>query len=280
MVLKVSRSIGDAYLKKAEFNREPLPSQYRLAETFFKPILSCEPSISVHKHHPDDQFLIFASDGIWEHIGNQEAVHIITNNPPNFTIVNVSMHLCQPCCVGLWTRVFRRRGRRQLVATVTVSCDGVLMLVTTLEFHVVCECEVAKYRRVDRAKFGVEVAGKSERNERIATKPSRLLLDQMRTQRKEPCTAELTLGHQNWCLGVNLKSLITESGFPRLGVGSGAWACVWWLFLNLGSSHAWALKLGTWVLESGAEQRAWTHARRCARAWRLDAELRAGMVHA
>lgn len=81
--MQVSRSIGDAYLKKAEFNREPLPSKYRLAETFFKPILSSEPSISSHKLHPDDQFLIFASDGLWEHLSNQEAVNIVTNNSPN-----------------------------------------------------------------------------------------------------------------------------------------------------------------------------------------------------
>ncbi|XP_061353927.1 probable protein phosphatase 2C 38 [Gastrolobium bilobum] len=82
-LIQVSRSIGDAYLKKAEFNREPLPSKFRLAETFFKPILSCEPTISLHKLHPDDQFLIFASDGLWEHISNQEAANIVTNNPPN-----------------------------------------------------------------------------------------------------------------------------------------------------------------------------------------------------
>lgn len=82
-LIQVSRSIGDAYLKKAEFNREPLPSKFRLAETFFKPILSCEPSISSHKLHPDDQFLIFASDGLWEQLSNQEAVNIVNNNPPN-----------------------------------------------------------------------------------------------------------------------------------------------------------------------------------------------------
>ncbi|OIW01631.1 hypothetical protein TanjilG_14630 [Lupinus angustifolius] len=82
-LIQVSRSIGDAYLKKAEFNKDPLPSKYRLHETFFKPILSCEPSISTHKLHPDDQFLIFASDGLWEHLTNQEVVNIVTNNPPN-----------------------------------------------------------------------------------------------------------------------------------------------------------------------------------------------------
>uniref|UniRef100_I1L8P6 PPM-type phosphatase domain-containing protein n=1 Tax=Glycine max TaxID=3847 RepID=I1L8P6_SOYBN len=82
-LIQVSRSIGDAYLKKAEFNRDPLPAKYRLAETFFRPILSCEPSTSSHTLHPDDQFLIFASDGLWEHLTNQEVVSIVSNNPPN-----------------------------------------------------------------------------------------------------------------------------------------------------------------------------------------------------
>ncbi|XP_028775115.1 probable protein phosphatase 2C 38 isoform X1 [Neltuma alba] len=82
-LIQVSRSIGDAYLKKAEFNREPLPLRFRLAESFFKPILSCEPSIATQKLHPDDHFLIFASDGLWEHLSNQEAVNMVNNNPRN-----------------------------------------------------------------------------------------------------------------------------------------------------------------------------------------------------
>ncbi|KAK2364040.1 putative protein phosphatase 2C [Trifolium repens] len=82
-IIQVSRSIGDAYLKKAEFNREPLPLKFRLPETFFKPILSSEPSISVHKIQPEDQFLIFASDGLWEHLSNQTAVNIVSNSPRN-----------------------------------------------------------------------------------------------------------------------------------------------------------------------------------------------------
>ncbi|CAL9245234.1 unnamed protein product [Arabidopsis halleri] len=58
--LQVSRSIGDVYLKKAEFNREPLYTKYRLREPMKRPILSGEPSITVHDLQPDDQFLIFA----------------------------------------------------------------------------------------------------------------------------------------------------------------------------------------------------------------------------
>ncbi|XP_074557248.1 putative protein phosphatase 2C 60 [Curcuma longa] len=80
-LIQVSRSIGDVYLKKAEFNREPLYVKFRLRETFKKPILSSEPSISVHPLQPQDLFLIFASDGLWEHLSNQEAVDIVHNNP-------------------------------------------------------------------------------------------------------------------------------------------------------------------------------------------------------
>ncbi|PKA46158.1 putative protein phosphatase 2C 60 [Apostasia shenzhenica] len=80
-LIQVSRSIGDIYLKKAEYNREPLFAKFRLREPFKKPILNSEPSISAHPLQPHDQFLIFASDGLWEHISNQEAVNIVNNGP-------------------------------------------------------------------------------------------------------------------------------------------------------------------------------------------------------
>ncbi|MBA0572631.1 hypothetical protein Golob_002958 [Gossypium lobatum] len=76
-LIQISRSIGDVYLKKAEFNREPLYPKFRLREPFKKPILSADPSISVHKLLPHDKFAIFASDGLWEHLTNQEAVDIV-----------------------------------------------------------------------------------------------------------------------------------------------------------------------------------------------------------
>ncbi|KAH0449280.1 hypothetical protein IEQ34_023080 [Dendrobium chrysotoxum] len=80
-LIQISRSIGDAFLKKAEYNREPLDAKFRLRETFRKPILSAEPSISAQTVHPNDQFIIFASDGLWEQISNQDAVNIVQKNP-------------------------------------------------------------------------------------------------------------------------------------------------------------------------------------------------------
>ncbi|GKV20876.1 hypothetical protein SLEP1_g30924 [Rubroshorea leprosula] len=80
-LIQVSRSIGDVYLKKAEFNREPLYAKFRLREPFRRPILSSEPTISVNQLEPHDQFIIFASDGLWEHLSNQDAVDIVQNHP-------------------------------------------------------------------------------------------------------------------------------------------------------------------------------------------------------
>ncbi|KAK4478606.1 hypothetical protein RD792_014095 [Penstemon davidsonii] len=82
-IIQISRSIGDAYLKKSEFNREPLLQKFRVSEPFSKPILSAEPSMFIHKLNPKDQFLIFASDGLWEHLEDQEAVDIVNSYPRN-----------------------------------------------------------------------------------------------------------------------------------------------------------------------------------------------------
>lgn len=95
-MLQISRSIGDVYLKKAEFNREPLYAKFRLRDPMRRPILSADPSISVHEIQPNDQFLIFASDGLWEHLSNQDAVDIVQNHPHNVSLDSSNI-LCFAC---------------------------------------------------------------------------------------------------------------------------------------------------------------------------------------
>ncbi|KAL8097033.1 hypothetical protein AgCh_030210 [Apium graveolens] len=80
-IIQVSRSIGDAYMKYEQYNREPLAKKFRLPEPMNMPILSATPSILSHPLHPNDSFLIFASDGLWEHLSNEKAVEIVQNNP-------------------------------------------------------------------------------------------------------------------------------------------------------------------------------------------------------
>ncbi|XP_062209799.1 probable protein phosphatase 2C 28 [Phragmites australis] len=82
-LIQISRSIGDVYLKRPEYNREPLHSKFRLRKTFQRPILSSEPQITAHQIQPNDQFIIFASDGLWEHLSNQEAVDLVQTSPRN-----------------------------------------------------------------------------------------------------------------------------------------------------------------------------------------------------
>lgn len=112
LIFQVSRSIGDVYLKKAEFNREPLYAKFRLREPFQRPILSAEPSVSVHPLQPQDQFLIFASDGLWEHLSNQGAVDIVQNHPRSvssqsqigffldFPELDLNIRRCYMCWIG------------------------------------------------------------------------------------------------------------------------------------------------------------------------------------
>ncbi|KAI5066930.1 hypothetical protein GOP47_0017458 [Adiantum capillus-veneris] len=82
-IIQVSRSIGDVYLKKPEYNKDPRMARGGLSVSFKKPVLSAEPSLQERKLFPEDRFLIFASDGLWEHISDQEAVDIVQKYPRN-----------------------------------------------------------------------------------------------------------------------------------------------------------------------------------------------------
>lgn len=80
-LIQVSRSIGDFYLKNAEFNRAPLIARFRLPEPLKRPVMSAEPACNVISLSPQDEFVIFASDGLWEHLSNKEAVDIVYSHP-------------------------------------------------------------------------------------------------------------------------------------------------------------------------------------------------------
>ncbi|KAL6893755.1 hypothetical protein ACP4OV_007853 [Aristida adscensionis] len=79
-IIQVSRSLGDVYLKRAQFNTERIKPKFRTPEPFSGSILSANPSIISRNLQPSDCFVIFASDGLWEHLSNQEAVEIVQNH--------------------------------------------------------------------------------------------------------------------------------------------------------------------------------------------------------
>ncbi|KAJ6848241.1 putative protein phosphatase 2C 42 isoform X1 [Iris pallida] len=80
-IIQVSRSIGDAYMKHTQFNREPINMKFRISEPITTPFLSANPTILTHHLQPSDSFLIFASDGLWEHLSSEQAVEIVHSNP-------------------------------------------------------------------------------------------------------------------------------------------------------------------------------------------------------
>ncbi|KAK6126851.1 hypothetical protein DH2020_039412 [Rehmannia glutinosa] len=80
-IIQVSRSIGDAYLKMAEFALDPSFPRFHLPEPLRRPVLRSDPAMFTRDLQQKDKFVIFASDGLWEHLTNQEAVEIVHNNP-------------------------------------------------------------------------------------------------------------------------------------------------------------------------------------------------------
>ncbi|KAJ3676385.1 hypothetical protein LUZ60_003797 [Juncus effusus] len=80
-IIQVTRSIGDVYLKSMEFQKPPLDPKYRISTPFASPILLAEPEVREHKLQPKDKFVIFASDGLWEHLSGQQAVEIVNSSP-------------------------------------------------------------------------------------------------------------------------------------------------------------------------------------------------------
>ncbi|XP_039116974.1 probable protein phosphatase 2C 78 [Dioscorea cayenensis subsp. rotundata] len=80
-IIQVSRSIGDIYLKKPELSRDPLFQQFVSPVPLKRPVMTSEPSIRVRNLRPQDLFLIFASDGLWEQLSDEAVVDIVFKNP-------------------------------------------------------------------------------------------------------------------------------------------------------------------------------------------------------
>ncbi|XP_022999955.1 probable protein phosphatase 2C 42 [Cucurbita maxima] len=80
-IIQVSRSIGDVYMKHSRYNTDRINAKFRLPEPMNMPIMTAVPTILAHPLHQNDSFLIFASDGLWEHLTNEKAVDIVHNLP-------------------------------------------------------------------------------------------------------------------------------------------------------------------------------------------------------
>jgi pyruvate dehydrogenase phosphatase len=79
-IIQVSRSIGDAYLKRPDMCSPALMQTY-CPFPLRRPVMSAVPSVRTRKLRPGDQFLVFASDGLWEQLTDEAAVDIVSRSP-------------------------------------------------------------------------------------------------------------------------------------------------------------------------------------------------------
>ncbi|XP_045794212.1 probable protein phosphatase 2C 43 isoform X4 [Trifolium pratense] len=83
-IIMVSRSIGDAYLKRPPFSLlNSFPTYVEVPHPFERGVVSEEPEMLTRDIAETDKFLIFASDGLWELMSNDQAVQIVHKNPRN-----------------------------------------------------------------------------------------------------------------------------------------------------------------------------------------------------
>jgi len=73
-LLKVTRAIGDLYLKDASFNCLPLPPLVQVKEPYKPPYIYNEPEVETATLDHRARFLLLASDGLWENLSKPEVL--------------------------------------------------------------------------------------------------------------------------------------------------------------------------------------------------------------
>lgn len=77
-------------MKHQEFNQSPLPPTIQLKEGIATPYLLSEPAIHVRMLRPGDQFVVLATDGLWDLLSNQEVVDIVAHHSREVRAHNVT----------------------------------------------------------------------------------------------------------------------------------------------------------------------------------------------
>lgn len=92
--LMPTHSFGDLHLKHSEFNNpERYPRNFGFRKSnipnFTGPYISHKPDIQIKAIRPSDQFLILASDGLWDEMTEQEAAEVISHCTTGEEAVNL-----------------------------------------------------------------------------------------------------------------------------------------------------------------------------------------------
>ena len=77
-LLPPPRRLGDFILKSKEFiNSIPLLKRF---SSFNPPYITCDPEIIAFDISDDDDFIVMASDGIWDELDNQDVIDIVSES--------------------------------------------------------------------------------------------------------------------------------------------------------------------------------------------------------
>lgn len=77
-MLQPTRCIGDFILKSKEFIKSiPLLKRF---SSFNPPYITSEPEITAFNIGAEDEFIVMASDGIWDELDNQDVVDIVSES--------------------------------------------------------------------------------------------------------------------------------------------------------------------------------------------------------
>jgi pyruvate dehydrogenase phosphatase len=98
--LEPSRAFGDALFKDKVFNHY-LRDEYQMPEPYNPPYVTVTPEVLYHYLEPGDSFLIMATDGLWDHLSNEEAVEIVAT-------YKALGHSSQNVCTMLIQRVLEK----------------------------------------------------------------------------------------------------------------------------------------------------------------------------
>ena len=77
-MLQPTRCLGDFILKSKEFIRS-IPLLKRFA-SFNSPYITSEPEVTVFEIQEEDDFIVMASDGVWDELDNQDIVDIVSES--------------------------------------------------------------------------------------------------------------------------------------------------------------------------------------------------------
>eukprot|EP00916_Digyalum_oweni_P017356 GHVL01028430.1.p2 GENE.GHVL01028430.1~~GHVL01028430.1.p2 ORF type:complete len:163 (-),score=35.22 GHVL01028430.1:148-636(-) len=77
--LQPTRSFGDFYLKKEECKYDEERERSFLDVPASYPYITADPQITVRERTIHDEFVILASDGLWDELTDDEAVKIVKN---------------------------------------------------------------------------------------------------------------------------------------------------------------------------------------------------------